>query len=195
MALIVLHHTVVDAFDVNPNTAWSSSNRIVQGSVVGVDNSTGYLSLPSSTAFPLGIAGDNATDEYKTTAYAAQLVVSPSGKTRWTSNRVSDMFNETMASGKMTVYVGSGVFATDQYLTHNTFTVGQPVYATSNGVLTSTAGNAGTFGARVVGYVTKTPTSYPSGVPGADTDATLGAAAQGGTTMSLGQFLTFHLSI
>jgi hypothetical protein len=195
MSLIVLQHTVLDAFDVDPTVTPNSSNRIVQGSIVGVNSSTNYLSLPSSSAFPLGIAGDSVTDEYKTSAVSAQLVVSPSGAKRWTGNRVSDMFNETLASGKMSVYIGSGKFATDQYLTHNTFTVGQPLYATSTGQLTSNAGSASTFGARVVGYVVKGPSSYPSGVPGADTDAVLGAATQNGTTMSLGQFLTFHLSI
>jgi hypothetical protein len=193
MALLVQHFTVVDSFDVDPTATIASNNYIVAGMVVGL-NSSNYLSRPSASVYPLGIAGDSWTNEYQTTAYSAQLVVSAGGARRWTTNRVSDMFNEALASGKLTVYIGSGVFATDQYLkAGQTWTVGAPVYATSEGQFTSSVGSS--FLTRPVGYVKAAPTSYPSGVPGADTDPVFGAATQNGTTMSLGQFLTIHLSI
>src|SRR4051812_15961346 len=107
MALIVLQHSVVDAFDVDPAFSVTSSTRILQGMMVGL-NTSGYVSLPTTTVAPLGVAGDSISDEYKTTAYSDRLVISPTGAKRYTSNRVSDMFNETLASGKMTVYITGG---------------------------------------------------------------------------------------
>lgn len=201
MALIVVHHTIADNFEVDPNYDVSVSGRILAGTIVGL-NSSGYVAIPDAVAaasggvFPLGIAGDSISDEYRTTSFAAELVVSPgralsggathvAGK-RWTSNRVSDMFNETLASGKMTVYIGSGKFATDRYLANNAFRRGQPVYSDSSGYLTATAGSNGL--GRAVGYVAEVPTDYPSGVPGVDSPSVA-------NSMSLGQFLTIHLSI
>jgi hypothetical protein len=201
MALIVLHHTIADNFQVDPTITWNSTNRLVAGTIVGL-NSSGYVQIPNATAAnaggvaPLGIAGDSASDAYKTDALSADLVVSPGralngGAThvagmRWTSNRVSDMFNETLASGEMTVYIGSGLFATDQYVATDTFIQGQPVYATATGQVTVTSGSNGL--ARHVGYCKNTPTDYPSGVPGVDAPSVQ-------NSMSLGQFLTFFLSL
>jgi hypothetical protein len=134
----------------------------------------------------LGLAGDSLSDEYKTTAYSTDLIISPTGKKRYTSNRVSDMFNETLASGKMTVYFGSGKFATDQYAVSDTYVQGSPVYATAGGKLAASAGTGSL--ARQVGYVAAVPTEFPSGVPGVDSPTVE-------MSMSLGKFLTFYLSI
>jgi hypothetical protein len=50
-------------------------------------------------------------------------------------NRVSDMFDETKASGKMTVYHSGGEFATDQFAANvSSANPGDDLYA-ANGVL------------------------------------------------------------
>jgi hypothetical protein len=185
MALIVLQHSVVDAFDVDPDFSVTSSTRILQGMVVGLDSS-GYVSLPTTTRAPLGIAGDSISDEYKLTAYSDRLVVSPTGAMRYTSPRVSDMFNETLASGKMTVYVTGGKFATDQYDRNGSYTPGAKVYANTLGWVDDSAGSGEL--ARPIGYVVKAPAEYPSGVPGVDSPSV-------DNSMSLGRYLTIHLSI
>ena len=185
MALIVLHHTIADAFDVDPDYSISGSGRILAGALVGLDTN-GYVALASGTVTPLGIAGDSISDEYRTTAYGADLVISPSGAKRWTSNRVSDMFNETLASGKMTVYVGSGRFATDQYTVGDSGlnTLGAKVYSSAAGQFQSGTSPQ----SRPCGYVVAAPAAYPSGVPGVDSPSVQ-------NSMSLGTFLTVHLSI
>lgn len=187
MALIVLQHSTVDSFDIDPDyAALGASSRILAGMLVGLD-SNGYLAKASGTVLPLGIAGDSMTDEYQTTAYSASLVVSPTGATRWTSNRVSDMFNETLASGKMTVYFGSGKFATDQYYIQDSWSSnrGAALYVAANahGLFTLNSNTS-----RVVGYVLAAPTDYPSGVPGVDDPHV-------DNSMSLGTYLTVQLLI
>jgi len=197
MSLIVLQHTVVDNFDVDPAFTVNSTNRILAGAIVGLD-SNGYVALATNSTVgvqPLGIAGDSISDEYKTTAYSADLIVGRGRKLaggtysapkRWTSNRVSDFFNETLSSGKMSVYTGAGRFATDVFVDTDQWSgsSGKKVYTTSAGKFTLTASTS-----RVVGYVLKEPTEYSSGVPGVDSPT----AGEG--SMSLGQFLQVQLSI
>jgi len=185
MALIVLHHTIADAFDVDPDYSISGSGRIVAGTIVGLDPQ-GYVAKASGSINPLGIAGDSLSDEYQTTAFSADLVISPSGAKRWTSNRVSDMFNETLASGKMTVYIGSGKFATTEYAVGDSGlnTIGARVWTNANGLFSSSIA----INPRHVGYIVGAPSAYPSGVPGVDAPAVQ-------NSISLGTYLTFHLSI
>lgn len=187
MALIVAQHSAVDMFPVDPNIN-PATTAIYAGMLVGLD-ATPYVakagSVGASGVQALGIAGDTIADEYKTTAYSTQLVIAPSGATRYTSNRVSDQYNETLASGLMTVYLGSGVFYTDQYDTSvGAWPIGRPLYSTSGGLFTTSTGTS----ARTVGYVLAAPEDYPSGVPGVDDNAIQGS-------LSLGAFLKVSLSI
>lgn len=189
MALIVLQHDVVDNFDVDPNYSISSSGRILAGAIVGLD-SNGYVALADKTTtgvLALGIAGDSISDEYRITTYGADLIISPKGAKRWTSPRVSDFYNETLASGKMTVYFGGGRFATDQYLGSDSWTTsrGKAVYSNAVGQFTLSSNSSAS---RQVGYVAAPPTDYPSGVPGVDSPSVE-------NSMSLGQFLTVHLNL
>lgn len=194
MALIVSHYTIADNFDVDPTYTPTSATRILQGSLVGLNSSTGFVALASGSVNPLGIAGDSASDEYRTTAYGTDLIVGRGRKLsngtysatqRYTSNRVSDFYNETAASGKMTVYTGSGNFYTDQYKADDTFTPGVKVYTTAAGKFTTSTGTNST----VCGYVLAAPAEYSSGVPGVDSPT----AGEG--SMSLGTFLRVQLSI
>jgi hypothetical protein len=197
MAIIVLQHTSMDNFDVDPSYSISTSGRIVAGTLVSL-NSSGFVVKADNTSGtnpPIGLAGDSLSDEYKTTPFSASLIIgrgqkiAATGKykapTRFTSVRVSDFYNETLASGKMSVYTGSGRFGTDQYVLADSWTgkQGAPVYSNASGLFTLTQGSA-----RQVGFVVAPPANYPSGVPGADVPVADGS-------MSLGTFLQVSLSI
>ena len=182
MSIIVLQHTVADNFEVDPDWAVSTDGRISAGTLVGLD-STGFVKKAGLTD-ALGIAGDSLSDEYQTTPYSAELVISSKGARRWTQNRIDNYFNETLASGKMTVYTVGGLFGTTEYVHNLSYTPGAKLYSTSAGLFTpSDAGSA-----RVVGYVSKAPSAYPSGVPGVDSPSVA-------NSMSLGTYLVVQLSI
>lgn len=181
MSIIVLHHTVADNFDVDPDWAVSTDGRIPAGTLVGLDSS-GYVKK-AGAADALGIAGDSLSDEYATTPYSAELIISPSGAKRWTQNRIDNYFNETLASGKMTVYTVGGLFGTTEFVVGPTYTPGVRLYS-SSGKFTATDPGSG----RVVGYVSKTPAEYPSGIPGVDAPSVQ-------NSMSLGRYLFVQLSI
>jgi len=187
MSLIVLQHTIADNFQVNPAWTVALDGPLYQGSLVGLDSSS-YVKL-AGLSDGLGIAGDSIADEYQTTAYSAQLVISPSGATRWTQNRIDNYFNETLASGYMTVYTTGGRFATDQFVSGLTYTPGTTLYSNGAGLFTSVQAPAvGSVNTRRVGYVLDAPGAYPSGVPGADSPSV-------DLSMSLGTYLIVQLSI
>jgi hypothetical protein len=211
MSLIVLQHTAVDNFPMNPNYSIATSGEILQGNIVGLD-ANGFVALAGSTVAnnvvpPLGIAGDSFANEYQTTAYAAQLVIGRGiqtaagnyqAPTRWTQDRVSDNYRETLASGMMTVYIGSGRFATDQYLVTDPWTtsIGYQLYTTTAGLWTVTAnGSNGNGAARRVGFLLNAPTAYPSGVPGADAPAAGWDNSGPDTDMSLGSLIQVSLQL
>jgi len=101
----------------------------------------------------LGVAGDT-----KSTSASAM----PGVYSGWQS-RVSDMFDETGASGLITVYHSGGEFATDQFETDVAATnVGSYLYASVNGLLQAAV--SGT----AIAVLTRGAGAYPSGVPGTD---------------------------
>ena len=186
MALIEIYHVVADYYKVDPD--WSAD--VEEGRLARVVESGDeeYVALATATDV-LGVMGDTHSTTTGGTPYADDLVIgahgsvaNPTAKTRSTENRVSDMFNETLASGEMTVYHSGGKFATDQYDTGatNPYTAGAKLYSTAAGLLTSDGAGD------VVGKVVKAPKAYPSGVPGADTED---------GSLSLGTYLTFVLSL
>src|SRR5210317_1869865 len=102
MALVEIYHVVAASRTV------ASGETIAEGQVVSLDSS-GEVVLQSTTdSVPYGIAGDT-----KSTS-ASSMPGIASGY----QNRVSDYFDETSASGKMTVYYSGGEFATDQFATN-----------------------------------------------------------------------------
>ena len=188
MALISIYNVVADYYSVDSTL----SAGIVEGQVVGLVASTSGKAVVTkangATVGAIGLAADSfRTTEGATAASSADLVIgangpvgAPTPNTRWTQNKVTDFFNETVASGKMTVYHSGGKFATDQFVdlgTSASYNVGDLLYA-ANGLLSKAV--AGLPVARVVEEVQ----SYPSGVPGTDT-------VDG--SMSLGNFLTVIL--
>lgn len=175
MALIEIYHVVADMFDVDPD--WT--NAIVEGTLVTL-NANGLVAISNATDRVLGVAGDTLSNAQSGTPYAADVVVSGSGATRSTANRVSDMFNETLSSSLMTVYHGGGRFATDVFTAGLTFVPAQALYSDATGHVTNVNG-----GGNIIGSVAAAPAAWPSGVPGTVVEQ----------SMSLGNYLDFILNI
>ena len=180
MALIPILHVLAPSYPVDPNT----NPNLLEGKVVKMVG--GFIvAAGADEAYPLGIAGDSST---KTSAglagtpYSKALIINSAGATRATQNRVSDFFDETLASGKVTVYQNGGSFASDQVdatlISANPAT-GSALGVAANGLLK--VYNAGA----VVGIVTRVYGAEASGVPGVDVDGSI----------SLGNFIEFKLSL
>lgn len=174
MALIVEQHVVADMY---PVSAAAQASGISAGMAVAL-NTAGEV-IQGTTALKaniIGIAADTlgTTNGEQTTAYSAEVVIGASdadtARTRWTSNRVSDMFDETLASGKMTVYNGGGKFwiSGDLITNINNIAPGDNLIADDGGLLEE-AGAIGTETGVIVGRCVGVPGTYPSGVPGTDT--------------------------
>lgn len=148
MALVEKFHVVAAERDV------ASGQTIKEGQIVSLNTSAEVVLQGDSYRTPYGIAGDT-----KSTSASAM----PGVAAGW-QNRVSDYFDETKASGKMTVYHSGGEFATDQFATNvASSTIMDPLYA-YDGVLDTNSGQSSI----VVGYLTQAAAAYPSGVPGVD---------------------------
>lgn len=125
---------------------------IKEGQLV-ILNSSREIVPYAGSGVVLGVAGDT-----KSTSASAM----PGIYAGW-QNRVSDGFDETKASGLMTVYHGGGEFATDQFEDDVlTALVGVSLYASTGGKLQATS--SGT----AVAILTKAAGPYISGVPGVD---------------------------
>lgn len=152
MALVEKFHVVAAERSV------ASGETIKEGQVVSLNSSAEVVIQGSSNKVPYGIAGDT-----KATSAASM----PGVASGW-QNRVSDYYDETKASGKMTVYHSGGEFATDQY---NANVAGASImdalYA-KDGVLDTVDQDGGTDSSMLVARLTQDAGSYPSGVPGID---------------------------
>ena len=175
MALIPVYHVVPSYYPVDP--AYDAVNSpIIMGMFVTID-SNGYVAKASTTN-AIGVAGDSIATDQGYTPFAADIVISGGGATRSTSNRVSDFFDETRGSGKLTVYHSGGEFWSDQYEGNLNVLPAADVYVSANALLTES-------GSVVVGRLIEGPTDYPSGVPGTD--------VQGSIT--LGSYVRFKLDL
>lgn len=164
MALIEVQHLIPTSFDVDPDHD-AVNNPIIEGQLVALD-ANGYVTESNVTTRAVGIAGDTIASDSGYTPYAADIVVNSGGAVRSTSNRVSDMYNETLGSGKMTVYISGGEFLTDQYdaSPSASWTPGADAYATSTGLFSPDDPGSG----RIVGTILSGPSAVESGVPGTD---------------------------
>lgn len=172
MALVEKFHVVAAESDVAPG------ETIKEGQIVAL-NATGEVVLQGAT-FPVayGIAGDT-----KSTSESSMPGISAG----W-QNRVSDYFDETKASGKMTVYHSGGEFATDQFAANvvsNGVLPGGALYA-FDGVLSDDNAQSSV----VVARLTKLAGAYPSGVPGIEVNGDQALAGENGNT-----YLEFKLLI
>lgn len=160
MALVEKYHVVAAV------KAVATDETIKEGQVVALNDageviiqgtdSAGTGETYKSVAY--GIAGDT-----KSTSASSM----PGIASGW-QNRVSDYFDETKASGKMTVYHSGGEFATDQFSANVCASVcGAPLFA-RNGQLDTIDQAAGTTAANIIARLTQVDGYYPSGVPGID---------------------------
>jgi hypothetical protein len=151
-------------------TVATGQTSILEGQVVSLD-SNGNVVLQSSTNIqPYGLAGDS-----KSTSVSSM----PGVSSGW-QGRASDYYDETKASGKMTVYHSGGEFATDQFAANvASASIMARLYGV-NGVLDTVDTHSTST---VVAVLTKTAGSYPSGVPGVNIngDAALAGQSPSGT--------------
>jgi len=168
MALIVEYHVNADMYPIGGN--------ITAGMAVTLNAAGNAVAAPTGSAgkLVLGIAGDSSlAAEGQTTAYSANVTIgADGGGTRWTENRVSDFYDETTASQKITVYNGGGKFWISEDLFDADFTPAvnsyiQPSAATTAGEWDNTTVTNET--AICVGAAQ----GYPSGVPGSDVDGSI----------------------
>lgn len=196
MALIEIYHVVADMYPVDPTFTTEAADAILEGQFVRLEavtingSSVACVAPLSNVAAQniVGIAGDTLSNSTASTPYTDSLFINGSiaGQTRSSVNRVSDFYNETGASGLMTVYTGGGKFATDVIdLTPGTAWAscvpGTPLYVDNSSLLTNTNVNGAL---QTVGFFVKYG-AEPSGVPGTD--------AAGSTT--LGNYVTFIMDI
>ena len=227
MALKEVFHVVATNLAIDAD----STTDIPQGLCVSLDSNyqvipaDGDVAAGADTAHCIGIAGDtrstgvtsftpesgSALSRNPKTSLEGALVTGAYGASqRYTQNRVSDNYNETLASGKMTVYCCGGEFWTDQYEVvdstgalcgynpaANLYVSGAVEAAAAapvadvvarQGRLTDLASTS----AQIVGRVLNDPTAYPSGVPGIDVGFT--ALPEGGNSLSWGNFLHFQMA-
>lgn len=170
MALVELYHVVADIYPVD------SSATIVEGNVV-MQNVNGDIVLATGAGgtVALGLSGDNKVN----TGTDSGL---PGARPRW-KNRASDPnFDETAASGKITVYHSGGKFATDQYDDQVVnYAIGDVLYSTAAGKLT----NVASANTQKIGVLVAVPGPFQSGVPGTDINGDI----------SLGNYIVFKLTI
>ena len=149
MALVEKFHVVAAERPV------ASGQSIKEGQVVSLNTDAEVVIVGATYKVPYGIAGDT-----KSTSASAM----PGISTGW-QNRVSDYFDETKASAKMTVYHSGGEFATDMFNSNvASATVMAPLYAVSGQLDTVDTQST----SQVVAYLVQSAGSYPSGVPGVD---------------------------
>ena len=188
MALIVSYHTIATQLPTTDTTIVEGMG-VKLSAVSGSESKVVKKSADGDIVF--GIAGDSSISTGPNKPYGASVVVNGAGGTRGTSNRVSDFFNETVGSGKMTVYTGIGEFFTDQYESGVSFTAGAALYVKSTGKLTSASSGMG----NQIGVTIDGPRAYPSGVPGVDDGGVTGANTTINGSLSLGSYLRFYMSI
>jgi hypothetical protein len=181
MALIPVYHVVPSFYAMDPAQD-TVNNPIIMGDFVTLNISQYVAVAVDDNA--IGIAGDSAAADGGHSPYAADIIVSGGGAVRSTSNRVSDFFDETRGSGKMTVYHSGGEFLTDRWeLTPAAqWLPGHLAYSSATGQITPDAVDANSIS---VGKIIHGPEDYPSGVPGIDIQGSI----------SLGQYVRFKLDL
>ena len=168
MALIEKYITYAANYPVVANAI------IIEGQWVKLDtDGTVILAVGASSEVPLGVSGDTKSTSTSGIPSLGDSSVGPF------VNRVSDSFDETKASGHITVYT-NGEFFTNQYVTGDNWAINSPCYVFTDGTLTITAPNSGP----IVGRVTVLPGAFDSGVPGSDINGSL----------SLGNYLGFRMT-
>lgn len=165
MAIIPKFHVVAAERTV------ATGETIKMGQVVSLNNNGEVVLEGVNYPIPYGLAGDTKSNE----ASAMPGIVAG-----W-QNRASDYFDETKASGKMTVYHSGGEFATDQFAANVAAVTTQltTLYARAGVLDTSGESGATTY---PVARLTQQDGMYPSGVPGTDINGDMKLAGDNSST-------------
>ena len=192
MALIEKFHVVA----AEQTVATGQEIREGQWVTLVANGVTGALEvriISASYRTPYGVAGD-------TKMTGASYM--PGVAAGW-QNRVSDYYDETKASAKITVYHSGGEFATDMFAANvaNATTMTY-LYANDDAVLdTNVNGDtwkgigAGTWTVPPVAILTRVDGYYPSGTPGIDINGDQALAGSGDGTGSSNAYIEFKMII
>ena len=165
MALIEKYHVVA------AERVVAAGETIKEGQIVSLNAAGEVVLQDGDNSVPYGIAGDTK----QTDASAMPGIVAG-----W-QNRASDYFDETKASGKMTVYHSGGEFATDQFdpdiVDDSEYKAGVALYA-KDGVLSLDDSQSDV----VVARLTQLAGVYPSGVPGIDINGDIALGGENDNT-------------
>lgn len=161
MALIERYHVVAAVYDVDPATDEIKEGQWVFLTSAGVHRVDATANAVDKV---LGVAGDSKSTGSSYMPGVGTAYISGGGTTKF-QNRASDYFDETKASGKITVYNGGGQFATDQWTGLTGSDIGKFLKVNTSGVLVV---DGVTKTAASVAMLVGAPGAYPSGVPGTD---------------------------
>ena len=176
MALIPKFHLIPESFPIK------ALETVIMGQFVAYDAvaNNGQVVRADGVVTAnrvVGVSGDT-----KATGESGMPFVGGSNAAGF-QNRVSDGFDETKASGQITVYHSGGTFASNQYVA-GSYVVGDQLYV-------GTGANAGKLTktdpglAQVVAECKKVPGPYDSGVPGLDVNGSI----------TMGDYIEFILKV
>jgi len=185
MALIVEYHVNADMYKV------ANDATIDGGMLLELDEENGETVVKPAAGGArgqaiIGVAGDSSREaNARNNAYSDEVLLGAGNNTMFTQSRVSDFFNETLASDKVTVYHGGGKFWISDDLCDASGDLGV------NQSLTSDSGGKwarldNDIDADSVAICVSATKGYDSGVPG--TDLPIGS-------MTLGDFFGVVLRI
>ena len=172
MGLVEKFHVVA------AHRAVASGQSIDEGQVVSLNTSGQVVIQGSGATIAYGIAGDT-----KSTSASAMPGIALGGTSggNW-QNRVSDYFDETKASARMTVYHSGGEFATDQFSSNVSSATPYDALYARNGQLDTMDQGGSTTATLIIARLTQTAGSYPSGVPGVDTNGDMALTGDNSNT-------------
>ena len=182
MALIPEFHVVADHYPVDPTVV-----NLIEGMWVMLSSSTGnaVIATGATGTRAIGVSADT-----KSTSISGLPDTNNSSQGAFV-NRVSDSFDETKASGRVTVYTSGGKFATNEYVTspNTPYAVGQALYVSGSG--SSPDNVAGLLtpdissNSQIVATLVALPGPFASGVPGIDINGSI----------TLGNYIEFKMEI
>jgi hypothetical protein len=157
-----------------------AGEEIIEGMCVKLDaNGEAELANGGSDEICIGVAGDTKSTSTAGLPSTNDALVGAPAQSSQFVNRVSDTFDETKSSGRITVYQSGGTFATNQY--EGTPAVNDELYVSGNGKLTASTSTSG----QVVAVCTRAAGAYDSGVPGIDVNGSI----------TLGNYIEFKLLV
>jgi hypothetical protein len=156
MAIIPLYYVVADTYPVDSTTVDIAEGQCVALTSAGVRRCDGTGGVQKV----IGLAGD-------TKAVSNMYSTMPGVSTGW-QNRVSDGYDETKASGMLTVYHSGGVFATDMFVNSNVAAANVGDYFKADASTGNLTWDSATKSLVSIAQLVAPAGAYPSGVPGTD---------------------------